>query len=233
MRAIIVSFAVIIAAFNANAQTQFGVQGGANLGRLFAKAGSVEANSKIKVGAVIGAIAAVDLGGKIRFRPELNFIQKGGKNNSANTASGFNYTYKTDLKLSYIQLVPNFVIDLKTGDNKFFIGLGPDLSFGIGGKSKDENSTSGPAINITNTSETTVKFDGKKNANDNKLHLKGFDVGVNTVLGFQLANGGFISLSSCTGLLNISPEDNFSLKSNTLNLKIGFLFGGSKASRKK
>lgn len=230
MKKIIVSFAIIIAALNADAQTKFGLQGGANLGRLFAKSGSVEANSKIKVGAVIGAIAAVDFGGRINFRPELNFIQKGGKNSSTNTVSGFTYTGKSELKLSYIQLVPNFVIDLKAGANKFFIGLGPDFSFGIGGKSKDESSTSGPGINTSNTSETNVKFDGKKNANDNELHLKGFDVGANTVLGFQMANGSFISLSSSTGLLNISPDDNFSLKSNTLNLNIGFLFGGSKST---
>lgn len=232
MRKLIVCFAITIAAFSANAQTQSGLQGGANLGRLFGKSGSIEESSKIKVGLVFGVVAEVNLGGRVYFRPELNFIQKGGKNTNTNTISAFTYTNQTDFTLSYVQLMPNFVFDFKAGANKFFIGLGPELALGIGGNSKKENTTSGPGINIVNSSNREVIFDGKKNLFDNRLHLNAFDLGGNTVIGFKLANGAFISLGSTIGFLNISPEDNYSLKSSSLNLKIGFMFGGSKSKKK-
>ena len=56
MRKLFVGFAITIAAFSANAQTQSGLQIGTNLGRLFGKSGSIVENSKIKVGVVFGVV---------------------------------------------------------------------------------------------------------------------------------------------------------------------------------
>ena len=233
MRKLFVGFAITIAAFSANAQTQSGLQIGTNLGRLFGKTGSIVENSTIKVGVVFGVVADVNLGGKVYFRPELNFIQKGGKNTTTNTIAAATYTNQIDYKLSYIQLMPNFVFDINAGANKFFIGLGPELALGFEGNAKRENTTVTPGFVIVNSSNRKVKFDGKRNTTDDKLHLNTFDIGGNTIIGFKMANGAFISLSSTIGFLNLSPQDDYTLKSRSLNLKIGYMLGGAKSKNKK
>ena len=228
MKKLILSAAIIIAAFGANAQNKFGLQAGANFASVKSEYGSVKDKSDSKVGFIIGALADVDFSNSVSFRPELNFIQKGGKTSSTRTNAGFTTTEKSDLKLSYIQLSPNFAYNFAAGTGKFFIGVGPEFAFGIGGKSKDESSVTGPGINTTKTETTNVKFDGKKNASGNDFHLKGFDLGANAIAGYKLSNGAFISAGYTVGLQNISPEDNSSFKNNGFNVKVGFMFPSAK-----
>jgi hypothetical protein len=228
MKKLILSSAVIIAALSANAQNKFGLQAGANFASVKSEYGSIKETSDSKVGFIVGGVADVDFGNSVSFRPELNFIQKGGKTNTTQTNSGFTTTDKSDLKLSYVQLAPNFTYNFEAGTGKFFIGVGPEFSFGIGGKSKEETTISGPGINTTKTQTVDVKFDGKKNASDNNVHLKGFDLGANAIAGYTLSNGAFVSAGYTLGTQNISPEDNSSVKNRGFNVKVGFLFGGSK-----
>jgi Outer membrane protein beta-barrel domain len=83
MKKLLLSAAVLVAAFGAQAQVSFGGHVGAN----FASAKATDASSspsqvtnyKTKVGLTIGAVAEIELGTGLSFRPELNFIQKGGK----------------------------------------------------------------------------------------------------------------------------------------------------------
>lgn len=228
MKKLILSLTVIAAAVSANAQTTFGVQAGANFASYKAKYGTFEEKGKSKVGFIIGAVADVDFGNSISFRPELNFIQKGGKVEDTETNAGVTYTDNTEATLSYIQLAPNFVYNIAAGTGKVFIGVGPEFAFGIGGKVKYTSSAIGAGVNETDSESQNVKFDGKKDATDDDLHLKGFDLGASAIAGYKLSNGAFISVGYTVGLQNISPEDNSSYKNNGFNVKIGFMFGGAK-----
>ena len=231
MKKFIFSAAVIFTAFSANAQNKtvsankFGIQAGTNFSTYNEEFPSnVERKSDSKLGFTIGALADIDFGNSVSFRPEVNFIQKGGEqkyNVNANTK------IQEELTLNYIQFSPNFVYNFTAGMGQFFIGVGPELSFGIGGKSKIEVNTSGTTTTTTRT-ETDVKFDSKKNAAGVR-HLKTVDYGANAILGYKFNNGLFLSGGYTAGLNNLSNEDNSSFKTGGINLKIGYMFkGGTK-----
>ncbi len=240
MKKLILSAAVIIAAIGANAQTSFGGHVGAN----FASGKTTDNSStpstsqtlKTKAGFTVGAVAEIEFGGGLSFRPELNFIQKGGKSSETETtnvgAGTITTAYTENLSMSYLQLAPNFVYNFDAGSGKFFVGAGPDISFGIGGKDKFTSSTTSTVAGFPSTStsgDVKVKFDGKKDATDNDFHLKALDFGVNVLAGYKLSNGAFISAGYTIGLSNISPYDKTTFKNSGFNIKLGYLIGGSKS----
>ena len=230
MKKFIFSAVVIFTAISVNAQNKtvsankFGIQAGTNFSTYNEEfPNNVERKSDSKLGFTIGALADIDFGNSVSFRPELNFIQKGGEqkyNFNANTK------VQEELTLNYIQFSPNFVYNFTAGMGQFFIGVGPELSFGLGGKSKTEVNTSGTTT-ITTRTETDVKFDSKKNAAGVR-HLKSVDYGANAILGYKFNNGLFLSGGYTAGLNNLSNEDNSSFKTGGINLKVGYMFKGTK-----
>lgn len=231
MKKLILSAAVIIAAIGANAQNKIGLQAGGAFSTFNQEFGNKEEKSDSKFGFTIGALADVDFGNSVSFRPELNFIQKGGELKTSTNFTGGSVKSQDEVTLSYIQLSPNFVYNFAAGTGKFFIGVGPEVALGIGGKYKSEDVTTiGNTVTTTN-GKADVRFDGKKNANDADLHFKRIDLGANAILGYTLSNGAFISAGYTAGIKNISPDDNTSWKNSGFNVKIGYLFGGSKAKK--
>ncbi len=246
MKKIILSLSVIAFAIGANAQISFGGQAGANFASAKSTYTGTPASSqtlKTKVGFTIGGLAEIGLGSGLTFRPELNFIQKGGKfsdTKTTNVGGGTVTTASTeDLSFGYIDLAPNFVYNFDAGTGKVFVGAGPDLAFGIGGKDKYTSNTTSTITGFPSSStsvDSKVKFDGKKaadlSATDNDLHLKGLDFGVNLLAGYKLSNGAFISAGYTIGLSNIDPNDKQTFKNSGFNIKLGYMFGGSNDSKK-
>ncbi len=224
MKKLILSAAVIIAAIGANAQNKIGLQAGTSFSTYNEEfPNNVERKSDSKFGFTVGAVADVDFGNSVSFRPELNFIQKGGEQKFSPTT---NSTFQEELTLNYIQLSPNFIYNFSAGTGKFFIGVGPELSFGLGGKSKTEFSTTG-TTNSSSSSKTDVKFDSKKSSGGVR-HLKSIDYGANALLGYKFNNGLMLSTGYTAGLNNLSNEDNTSFKTGGFNVKLGFLFPSAK-----
>lgn len=236
MKKVIFLSAFAVTGLLANAQTMFGLQAGANFATIKSEPGfaSSSATTKANTGFTVGALADVDFGNSISFRPELNFIQKGGEEEFTTPFGQLTNKGSQEIKLSYIQLSPNFVYNLSAGTGKFFIGIGPEFSLGVGGKIETKSEISGPGFPTT-TSETNedVKFDGESNnsSTDNKYHLKSFDYGVNFLAGYKMAGGFFVSSGYTLGLGNISPDANTSIKNSGFNVKLGYMFGGAGKSK--
>ena len=234
MKKFIFSAAVIFAAFSASAQNKttspnkIGLQAGTNFSTYNVEQGNNEQKSDSKFGFTVGAVADIDFGNSVSFRPELNFIQKGGELKSTQNFNGGNIKRQDELTLSYIQLSPNFVYNFAAGSGKFFIGVGPEVALGIGGKIESEKVTTIGNTVTTVNEKNDVRFDGKKNGSNADLHLKRIDLGANAVAGYTLSNGAFISAGYTAGIKNISPDDNTSFKNSGFNIKIGYLFGGAK-----
>lgn len=230
MKKFIFSAAVIFAAFSANAQNKtmspnkIGLQAGTTFSTYNEEfPNNVERKSDSKFGFTVGAVADIDFGNSVSFRPELNFIQKGGEQKYSLNP---NTKLQEELTLNYIQLSPNFVYNFAAGTGKFFIGVGPELSFGLGGKSKTEINTTGTTTTTTRTN-TDVKFDSKPNSGGVR-HLKSVDYGANALIGYKFMNGLFLSGGYTAGLNNLSNENNSSFKNGGINLKIGYMFKGTK-----
>jgi hypothetical protein len=239
MKKILFISAISLIALNSNAQLSYGGQIGASFASAkseFTGTPSVSTKLKTKVGFTIGAVAEYEFSSSLSLRPELNFTQKGGKlsETETNTVPGFGtVTAKSTgtLNMSYIELAPNLVYNFAAGSGKVFVGVGPNIAFGIGGKAKyttDITSTIAGVPSSSTSGDNKIKFDGKKDATDSDDHYKSLDFGLNALAGYKLSNGAFISAGYTIGLSNIDPNTNQSFKNNGFTIKIGYLLGGNK-----
>ena len=227
---------VSLAAFNAKSQVSFGVQAGGHLSSVEAKQnGTTFPGKKSTFGFKIGGVASVPLSGPLSFMPELNFVRKGGKFSRTETVDlgvlgKITNNIKQEYSPSFIEVPLNLAYNAgNEGGSGFFGGLGPVVSFGIGGNAKASVVVTS-VINGTTTTNAenqsaNIKFDGKKDATDDNLHLKGFEFGGNVFAGYKMSNGFFAKASYNMGFSNLSPEDKSSFKTSYFGISIGYFFG--------
>lgn len=223
---------VSVAVLQAKSQASFGIQGGGLAGSVRAEDNGKNFPGKKSVfGFKIGAVASVPISGGVSFMPELNYVSKGGKFSSSTTVDlGILGKVTTDSKQEY---TPSFVevplnIAYSTGANGFFGGLGPVVSLGIGGKATSDNTVTTVVNGTSNTStsktSSTIKFDGKDNAQDERVHLKSVELGGNVFAGYRMSNGFFAKASYNMGFSNLSPVANSSFKTSYFGLSLGYFF---------
>jgi Outer membrane protein beta-barrel domain len=241
MKKLILSIAVMaVATLGANAQISFGAQAGGNLATLKSENTSggtkTKETGKTKFGFVAGVVANIPFSSALSFRPEINFIQKGGKFSSSQTFFGITTVDVDDVTLNFVEMPLNVIYSLQAGPGRFSVGAGPNISFGMSGKDKWESVSSGGGFPTqTSSGSTKIKFDGKKAANlpasDNDIHFKALDFGANAVVGYKMDMGLFFNAGYTFGFSNLDPNPNSSLKTGGLTLKVGFLFGGKSSSK--
>ena len=183
-----------------NAQ-HFGIQAGASFYSGKATVDNVSVKYDTKVGFTAGIVYSAPIGSNFSFMPSLNFTQKGGK-----------YTLddgdEDKLSLSYIELPLNFVYNVAGKGGTFFIGAGPDLALGVGGKDDFEGQ------------KTDINF-----GNGDDDDLKPFEFGANILAGYELSSGLFFAANYNPGISDISP-DNAGGKwhNNGFAIRIGYMF---------
>jgi len=195
--------------------TSFAVLGGVNFQNLN---GENNSGNKLENDLIIGYHAGVNIqipiAPEFYFQPGLMFNTKGAESTSALTP-----TYK----LSYVELPLNFVYKGQVGSGYFFVGFGPYVAYGIGGKAIYEL---GP---VTSESDITFKND-LAGLGENLLannYIKPLDAGGNILCGYELAGGLFLQLNAQLGLLNIRPDnydENSTLKNTGYGLSLGYRF---------
>jgi hypothetical protein len=241
MKKFILTFAIgAMATIGANAQISFGFQAGTNLATYKAEDNSSNPNTtykgKTKAGFTAGVVANIPFSSMISLRPELNYIQKGGKNTSSGSNGGSSYKDESTATMNFIELPVNVVLNFPVGAGRFSVGAGPNFSFGLSGKNKYTNSVTFGGTTQTSTGKNDVKFDGKKYADlpvtDVDAHFKAFDMGANAFVGYKLNMGVFFNAGYTIGLSNLDPNDKQSFKTAGLTLKVGYMFGGNKGSKK-
>ncbi len=196
----------------ANAQTtNFGINAGVTLSSAAGKSDGETDNSKSKTGFTAGVVADLPLGGSISFRPALQFTQMGGMDKEAD----FKYT----LTMNYLELPLNMVYKAGVPGAAFFVGLGPSLAYGLGGKAKYEFGGESDKADIHFGSSDDDDF-------------KAFNIGGNVIAGIELAGSVFVALNYNMGfsnLFNDGDSDN-SFKTRYAGLRVGFMFGGNKST---
>ncbi|MFT3908565.1 MAG: porin family protein [Ferruginibacter sp.] len=233
MKKIILIAAIAVCSISSYAQLSYGGQIGGNLGMgHFTNddpyLSSLAIANDPKVGFMIGVVGQVEFG-KLAFRPELNFVQKGSKNGG----SSLYYTSVNKLTLNYIEVPLNVTYNLEVGKvGKVFFGLGPAIGIGLGGKNKYSESDGYDYY----SAKADVKFDGKKDSelssDDVDTHLKRVDVGANIIGGLQLPMGLFAKVGFQLGLIDLNPNDNSKYKNRGVSLCVGYMFGGGDKKKK-
>lgn len=200
----------------ASAQTgRFGITAGATFSSTVSKVEDETEDSETKPGFTVGLTGDLPLTENFSVRPGLYFTQKGGK--AEGTYGGFSGESKTTF--NYIEVPLNFVYNAPAGSGKFFIGLGPAIAYGIGGKTEYKFSAGG----YNQEGEENVNFGNNEDEDD----LKPFEVSGNILAGYELANGVFISANYNLGLSNlvINGNDNNSAKNRYFGIRLGYMLG--------
>ena len=212
-------FISIITLFSIICNAQLGVQGGVNLAKLkIAHRGYVytEDVSSSRTGLIGGFVFQTPIIGNLHFRPELNYIQKGGKFYILNYYQRFGTKSSVnDARFDYLQLALNTVYKIKVNKSVFFFGGGLDLGFGLGGKVKAQ-STYGPS---TNTPPYTLPEEYEQKASN--------DFGILFLSGIIFKNGLFTNLKYNLGFLNInqfSTKDDYgTITTRGFTLNAGYM----------
>jgi hypothetical protein len=208
-------FVVIMAIFFAAtpAMAQFGIQGGGAFGSLKVSEEGESETFGTRTGFTFGGFYRMPLGQSLAFQPELNWIQKGGKEK----IDFLGEEISTSVILNYIEVPLYF---LYTGGNTsgFYGGIGPSFNFGMSGKLKAE-------------------YDGESEEEDIKFgeDYKGFHVGINAQAGYSLPSGLLFNAFVSQSITNSAPEEEGDdVKANmfTFGVRVGFMLGGGEASRK-
>ena len=172
----------------------------------------------------------------LSVQPGLTLIGKGVKLTSSEElpAGADFYLQYTPL---YLEIPVNLIANFEAGPGKVFVGAGPYLSFGIGGKAKGvatfNDNPVDPFIGSSDDNNTynydrSLKF-GTNSSTDKSKDLKSLDFGLNFLLGYQLTNGLSINGGYGLGLTNIDADSGIegnkeSVKNSVISVGLGFTF---------
>lgn len=192
MKKILISillFMAILTAMQSFAQTSFGVKGSFNMYNLSVKdADGKKIESSMIPAFDAGVFAEVPISPEFYFRPELYFATKGAKSK--------NETPESKIHLSYIVLPLEFLYKGDLSGGKVFIGIGPYIALGVGGKFS------------SGSSDFDIKFknDIKLNDAENALYYKPIDFGGNLMAGYEFKNKLSFAINTSLGLTNIESK---------------------------
>lgn len=208
-------------AYSQNAGTSFGLRGGVNLQNINGKDMNDE---KLELNMVprfhLGIVLGIPIAPEFYFQPGLIFTTKGAKSKSdflgLNMAAEYN--------ISYIELPLNFFYRPVLGKGHFFLGFGPYIAYGIGGKAKF-------TIDNTSTEEKIVYTNEYQSLNPNDWkYFKHLDYGGNLFFGYELNSGLSLQLNTQLGLAKINaknttfPDNNSEFRNTGFGLSLGFNF---------
>jgi hypothetical protein len=202
------------------------IKGGLNLSNISTKSdGSIDdANTLASFNA--GVIADLPLASVLSLQTGLQLSGKGAKANYYFDDNNRNDNYvKSKFNPLYLELPVNLVFKFPVADNaRFFVGAGPYVAMGLGGKTKTESKLLG----VTSTSERDIAFNdddpttsGQEDAGVNKLRR--FDYGLNGVAGVEV-NRFTIGVGYGWGLAKISSiddDDNDKNKYRVFSVSLG------------
>jgi len=223
----LISAIFIFSTLALHAQIGIGLLGGVN----FQNINGTDINgNKLENGLLTGFHAGVNINIPVApdfyFQPGILFSVKGAKNDLFSPEVKASGDYTTTTKLSYIEMPLNLLYRPQLGEGYIFIGLGPYIAYGIGGKEiSDFGSSLSYERDVKFKSTVTNFIDLIENA-----YYRPFDAGANIFFGYEFSVGFFLQLNAQLGLLKINPEygwvtDNKASYKNTgFGISIGYRF---------
>lgn len=211
MKRTLTLFSMLLAFSAAWSQARFGVKGGLTLSNI-RMTGTVNNNlesesGNIAAGFHIGGVLDLPAGKNFHIRPELLIVSKGS---TIEDYDDNGQRVKMKFRPYYLEMPVNFLFHktFPRSGAAIFLGGGPVLSYGIGGKM----SISSAKVDVFN-----------------KGGLKRFDLGLGTSFGFDLKSGLSFGISTNAGLLNIYEENpgynpyDIKMRSSAWNISVGYL----------
>lgn len=194
--------------------TRFGIKAGPNGNTFYLKTEGTGSDSRFsltKPGFHVGGIADISFSSNFSIQPQLLLVNKGGKIEQSGSETEFDFLT--------IDLPINFVYN----HNGFFIGAGPNFSYGISAKG---NATGSPEVDL---------YEDDALGPDSRF--KRFEIGANVMMGYRFPSGFMLGSNWTPGLSDIFEEASGGTGTGKANnsffgFSIGYVFGGTKAEKK-
>lgn len=200
-----------------NSSITLGVKGGLSFAK-FSLSGNTASRYTISslTSFYVGGVVDIPLFSVFSVQPGLLIIGKGSDNQLP-----FASPVSIDTKFSpfYLEIPINLMTKRELGPGTFFVGAGPYVSFGIGGKVKRTFTDLSGVAQVEK--DTNIQF-GSNTSND----LKRTDFGFNILLGYQLKNGANIHGGYSFSLTDIDPDNtsSTSFKNSVISIGLGYFF---------
>lgn len=201
------------------AQVRFGIKGGINFANMKYEAqdetsGVPDANSFTSYH--VGVIADVPIASVLSLQPGVMLTSVGSKVEAGNEDVGGTYT----MNPLYVRVPVNILFKPNLGGGtKLYVGVGPYVGFGVGGKV----SVDGNVGDIEGGTDRDLKF-----GNDSGDDLKSRDIGGNVLAGIEFSSGFLLGAQYGMSFTNNAPngDDNADniLKNKVLSVSVGYLF---------
>ncbi len=231
MKKILLSVCFAVGALTCFAQSDnppvsFGIKGGVNFSTLQQSASG--SSSTTASGSLTtfhaGVFADFRVSDAFSVQPQLLYTGKGGSNKDNESADGFSASDNVKLSLYYLHLPVYALYHAPVGDNDFFIGAGPFISYGLSGNEKGSISISDIQTESGSTTETQNINQKVDFGSSDSTGVKRTDFGASVMAGFKLKNGFLISASYDLGLSNISPTADADVKTRVFSISVGYSF---------
>lgn len=164
-----------------------------------------------------GFLTDIPLTKWLAVQPALLYSMKGYRTRPE--AAMGNYYFVAVYRYNYLELPVNFLYKGKVGKDHIFVGFGPSLAYGVGGKASYIKSG-------TKSGTKKIRFDGDGNIENEggEIHANPVDVAANVLIGYEFNPGFILSAGYTAGLLNVSPYENTKRLDRSFNISFGFLF---------
>lgn len=186
---------------NISKAQSFGITAGPSFAFYELRDGNASLTSDIITGFNAGVVSSIPVAKKFSLRPEIKYVQKGGKSEDDG--------YSDKITLHYVEVPVNFVFNTRASNGIFFVGLGPSFNIGISGKEKGDYG------------DYDIKF-----GNGSEDDFKPFEFGMNAIVGYEFANGFFISANFNEGLSNVVNNEGYDTDyyNMYMGINVGFMF---------
>jgi hypothetical protein len=185
-----------------NAQLRFGAKVGGTMSSAFVKVGNVTDDAyKARLGFLIGGMMEYSFTESFALQPELLYVLNGAKRKA--TTGLDQLSPEATISMHNIQLPVNLKYKFGVEDLKFYVTAGPSFSFIAGANVKSNNIS----VNLLEGDEG----------------FKRLDLGLGVGLGVELRKIA-IGAAYNYGLLNITKENDVTVKTGTFALSVGYFF---------
>lgn len=192
--------------------------------------------TKSTFGGSIGAIAEYGLIPHLYVQPGILFTMKSSNEeattkvsigipvSSFNIAANGGVTMKQASKFYYVEVPVNILYKWgQPGGNRFFVGAGPYVAYGVAGKQTVKQDISAGAFifsfdsSIRNTTSQTFA--------DDSFGYQKLDYGFKVCEGYEFSNGLFFRGEFALGIPNLSNYPDAKSRNMSFSLRVGYLFG--------
>jgi hypothetical protein len=160
------------------------------------------------------------------LQPELNFIQKGFRQEVHENQDGTTMDGKGKFNVNYLELPILAKVLFGEGNVKFYLNAGPSLGIGLGGKYKADYTVSFLGNSQTESFENKIKFGDPDNSDEDELYLDNrLELSLQSGFGIMITDKIMIDFRyghALSSMTDDSDDEAGKIKNRVFQLTVGY-----------